>query len=115
MDMVPKVQLHNCEKCSCTHNSLVVYPYSSRQSLIVSIMNSAIEVFLVSPLLVYEVVCSQSERSGLQFMMANGALVRILIHTDVTKYLFFKAVDGSYVYKQGKVLLSGLYRSILHL
>jgi Rab GDP dissociation inhibitor len=36
-------------------------------------------------------------------MMANGALVRILIHTDVTKYLLFKAVDGSYVYKQGKV------------
>ena len=39
----------------------------------------------------------------LQFMMANGALVRVLIHTDVTKYLLFKAVDGSYVYKQGKV------------
>lgn len=36
-------------------------------------------------------------------MMANGALVRVLIHTDVTKYLMFKAVDGSYVYKQGKV------------
>ncbi|XP_024359967.1 guanosine nucleotide diphosphate dissociation inhibitor 1 [Physcomitrium patens] len=38
-----------------------------------------------------------------KFMMANGALVRVLIHTDVTKYLLFKAVDGSYVYKQGKV------------
>lgn len=37
-------------------------------------------------------------------MMANGALVRVLIHTDVTKYLLFKAVDGSFVYKQGKVL-----------
>lgn len=46
-------------------------------------------------------------RSELQFMMANGALVRVLIHTDVTKYLLFKAVDGSYVYKQGKVLLLG--------
>jgi hypothetical protein len=42
-------------------------------------------------------------------MMANGALVRILIHTDVTKYLLFKAVDGSYVYKQGKVLLFGFH------
>jgi hypothetical protein len=41
----------------------------------------------------------------LQFMMANGALVRVLIHTDVTKYLLFKAVDGSYVYKQGKVCI----------
>lgn len=42
----------------------------------------------------------------IQFMMANGALVRVLIHTDVTKYLLFKAVDGSYVYKQGKVRTS---------
>lgn len=36
-------------------------------------------------------------------MMANGALVRVLIHTNVTKYLNFKAVDGSFVYKKGKV------------
>eukprot|EP00850_Spirogloea_muscicola_P016592 SM000135S27036 [mRNA] locus=s135:392861:395348:+ [translate_table: standard] len=38
-----------------------------------------------------------------KFMMANGQLVRVLIHTDVTKYLQFKAVDGSFVFKQGKV------------
>ncbi|KAG5530320.1 hypothetical protein RHGRI_025306 [Rhododendron griersonianum] len=38
-----------------------------------------------------------------QFMMANGTLVRVLIHTDVTKYLYFKAVDGSFVYNKGKV------------
>ncbi|KAF3435088.1 hypothetical protein FNV43_RR22175 [Rhamnella rubrinervis] len=38
-----------------------------------------------------------------KFMMANGALVRVLIHTDVTKYLNFKAVDGSFVYKKGKI------------
>lgn len=38
-----------------------------------------------------------------KFMMANGALVRILIHTDVTKYLNFKAVDGSFVYNKGKI------------
>lgn len=37
-------------------------------------------------------------------MMANGTLVRVLIHTDVTKYLYFKAVDGSYVFNKGKVL-----------
>lgn len=30
-------------------------------------------------------------------MMANGKLVRVLLHTDVVKYLEFKAVDGSYV------------------
>ncbi|GAB4825667.1 Rab GDP dissociation inhibitor beta [Ancistrocladus abbreviatus] len=38
-----------------------------------------------------------------KFMMANGTLVRVLIHTDVTKYLYFKAVDGSYVYNKGKI------------
>ncbi|KAK1317391.1 hypothetical protein QJS10_CPA05g01496 [Acorus calamus] len=38
-----------------------------------------------------------------KFMMANGALVRVLIHTNVTKYLNFKAVDGSCVYNKGKV------------
>nr|CAD1822083.1 unnamed protein product [Ananas comosus var. bracteatus] len=36
-------------------------------------------------------------------MMANGALVRVLIHTNVTQYLNFKAVDGSFVYNKGKI------------
>jgi RAB protein geranylgeranyltransferase component A len=39
-------------------------------------------------------------------MMANGTLVRTLIHTDVTKYLSFKAVDGSFVFSKGKVMSS---------
>jgi len=34
-----------------------------------------------------------------KFLMANGQLVKLLIHTGVTKYLEFKVVDGSYVYK----------------
>ncbi|EPS65861.1 hypothetical protein M569_08910, partial [Genlisea aurea] len=38
-----------------------------------------------------------------KFMMANGALVRVLIHANVTKYLNFKAVDGSFVYNKGKI------------
>ncbi|XP_022889015.1 guanosine nucleotide diphosphate dissociation inhibitor At5g09550-like [Olea europaea var. sylvestris] len=38
-----------------------------------------------------------------KFIMANGALLRVLIHTNVTKYLNFKSVDGSYVYSKGKV------------
>jgi len=38
-----------------------------------------------------------------KFMMANGKLVKALIYTDVTKYLEFKAVDGSYVLNKGKV------------
>ena len=30
-------------------------------------------------------------------------LVKLLIYTGVTKYLEFKQVDGSYVYKGGKI------------
>lgn len=38
-----------------------------------------------------------------KFLMANGQLVKLLIHTGVTKYLEFKVVDGSYVYKGEKI------------
>jgi len=38
-----------------------------------------------------------------KFLMANGQLVKLLIHTGVTRYLEFKSVEGSYVYKQGKI------------
>ncbi len=38
-----------------------------------------------------------------KFMMANGKLVKVLLHTDVVKYLEFKAVDGSYVLNKGKI------------
>lgn len=38
-----------------------------------------------------------------KFMMAAGSLVQVLIHTDVTRYLEFKQVDGSYVYRDGKI------------
>ena len=38
-----------------------------------------------------------------KFLMANGLLVKLLIHTGVTRYLEFKSVEGSYVYKEGKI------------
>jgi len=38
-----------------------------------------------------------------KFIMASGLLVNILIKTDVTRYLEFKAVDGSFVAQGGKV------------
>lgn len=38
-----------------------------------------------------------------KFMMARGKLVKALIYTSVTKYLEFKAVDGSFVYNKGKI------------
>jgi Rab GDP dissociation inhibitor len=38
-----------------------------------------------------------------KFMMANGKLVKVLLHTDVVKYLEFKAVDGSFVLNKGKI------------
>jgi Rab GDP dissociation inhibitor len=31
--------------------------------------------------------------------MANGILVKMLLHTKVTRYLEWKCVDGSYVYQ----------------
>lgn len=34
-------------------------------------------------------------------MMANGELVQILVHTDVTRYLEFQQISGSYVYREG--------------
>ena len=37
-----------------------------------------------------------------KFLMANGILVKLLIHTGVTKYLEFKMLEGSYVFRQGK-------------
>ena len=38
-----------------------------------------------------------------KFLISNGQLVQMLINTDVTRYLDFKVVDGSYVYKGGSV------------
>ncbi|XP_076614293.1 rab GDP dissociation inhibitor beta [Chaetodon auriga] len=38
-----------------------------------------------------------------KFFLANSELVKILVHTEVTRYLDFKVVEGSYVYKAGKV------------
>ena len=39
-----------------------------------------------------------------KFIMANGQLVKLLIHTGVTRYLEFKSVEGSYVMgKNGKI------------
>lgn len=38
-----------------------------------------------------------------KFIMANGKLVHALLHTGVTRYMDFKAVDGSYVLNKGVV------------
>lgn len=38
-----------------------------------------------------------------KFIMACGDLVKILLHTKVTRYLEFKSIDGSYVFKDGKI------------
>lgn len=38
-----------------------------------------------------------------KFIMACGSLVKILLHAKVTRYLEFKSIEGSYVYKDGKV------------
>ncbi|KAK9835323.1 hypothetical protein WJX81_002020 [Elliptochloris bilobata] len=38
-----------------------------------------------------------------KFILSGGELVRVLVHTDVVKYLEFKAVDGSFVLNKGRV------------
>mmetsp|Transcript_50171 Transcript_50171/g.151026 ORF Transcript_50171/g.151026 Transcript_50171/m.151026 type:complete len:463 (-) Transcript_50171:198-1586(-) len=39
-----------------------------------------------------------------KLIMACGNLTKMLLHTKVTRYLDFKQIDGSYVYKGGKIL-----------
>ncbi|EGG16627.1 Rab GDP dissociation inhibitor alpha [Cavenderia fasciculata] len=38
-----------------------------------------------------------------KFILSSGLLVKMLLHTDVTRYLDFKVVDGSYVYQKPKI------------
>ncbi|ETW86943.1 hypothetical protein HETIRDRAFT_377642 [Heterobasidion irregulare TC 32-1] len=38
-----------------------------------------------------------------KFIIASGELTKILVHTDVTRYLEFKQIAGSYVYREGKI------------
>lgn len=38
-----------------------------------------------------------------KFLMSNGELTNILAHTDVTRYMEFKQISGSYVYRSGKI------------
>jgi len=38
-----------------------------------------------------------------KFLMACGDLVKVLLHTKVTKYLEFKSIAGSYVFKDGDI------------
>merc|ERR1719226_48413 len=39
-----------------------------------------------------------------KFIMACGNLTKMLLHTKVTRYLEFKSIGGSYVFKGGKIL-----------
>jgi len=38
-----------------------------------------------------------------KFIIASGELTNILVHTDVTRYLEFKQIAGSFVYREGKI------------
>lgn len=38
-----------------------------------------------------------------KFILANGELTRMLVHTDVTRYLEFKQIAGSFVFRDGKI------------
>lgn len=36
-------------------------------------------------------------------MMANGELVKMLVHTEVTRYMEYKQIAGSYVFRDGRI------------
>ncbi|CUM63953.1 uncharacterized protein PRCAT00001541001 [Priceomyces carsonii] len=38
-----------------------------------------------------------------KFLMSNGELTNILVHTEVTRYIEFKQIGGSYVYRNGRI------------
>lgn len=38
-----------------------------------------------------------------KFIIASGELTKILVHTDVTRYLEFKQIAGSYVFRDGRI------------
>lgn len=38
-----------------------------------------------------------------KFLMSDGELTNILVHTDVTRYIEFKQISGSYVYRSGSI------------
>lgn len=38
-----------------------------------------------------------------KFIIASGELTKILVHTDVTKYLEFKQIAGSFVFRDGRI------------
>ncbi|GAA5820457.1 hypothetical protein JCM3770_003385 [Rhodotorula araucariae] len=38
-----------------------------------------------------------------KFMMANGEMTKMLVHTDVTRYLEFKQIAGSYVLRDNRI------------
>ena len=47
--------------------------------------------------------------------MANGVLVKMLLHTKVTRYLEWKCVDGSYVYQmQTSGMFTKTTKAVVH-
>lgn len=38
-----------------------------------------------------------------KFIISSGELTEILVHTDVTRYLEFKQIAGSFVYRDGRI------------
>ena len=36
-------------------------------------------------------------------MMASGEMTKMLVHTDVTRYLEFRQIAGSFVYRDGRI------------
>uniref|UniRef100_A0A667Z0P5 Rab GDP dissociation inhibitor n=1 Tax=Myripristis murdjan TaxID=586833 RepID=A0A667Z0P5_9TELE len=50
-----------------------------------------------------EFIGTRSKLNYVSFFMTSGQLVKMLLYTEVTRYLDFKVVEGSFVYKGGKI------------
>lgn len=47
--------------------------------------------------------CSRIQRMMIVLFVFIGQLVRMLLITQVTRYLDFKVIEGSFVYKKGSI------------
>ena len=59
--------------------------------------------FCVECASIFNPMICEKDNMFLFYWLLTGQLVKLLIHTGVTRYLEFKSVEGSYVYRGGKV------------
>lgn len=66
-------------------------------------MCSFVQQFMGDNWTLNECILFLSIKCYLLCVFISGQMVKILMHTEVTRYMDFKVIEGSYVYKAGKV------------